>query len=60
MGDKVKPWHNRKPKRHDQEQRGKKPHTRPTDSKVVQEERPNNREDRYGQWTSRDYSCEGE
>ncbi len=54
MGDKVKPWHNRKPKRHD-EQRGKRP-----DNRSGQDNKFSNQYDRdndqYADWKTDDYS----
>lgn len=53
MGDKVKPWHNRKPKRH--EERGKRPSNRPgQDSKSFDKYDRDN--DQYSDWKTNDYS----
>ena len=54
MGDKVKPWHNRKPKRHD-ERRDKRPHLRPNEDKKFTS-RQEYEEDDYGQWQTDDLS----
>ena len=56
MSDKVKPWHNRKPKHHG-EFRGKKPHTRPSQDKRIILPRENGK-DRFGpreQYDRNDY-----
>lgn len=45
MSNKIKPWHQRKPKRHD-EFRGKKPHTRPGQGKANRP-RGNDQQDHY-------------
>lgn len=55
MGDKVKPWHNRKPKRHDEQPRGKRPHVRPNEDKKFTS-RQEYEEDDYGQWQTDDLS----
>jgi len=55
MGDKVKPWHNRKPKKHG-EQRGKRVHPlRPSQDKRIVPLRPN---DRYGDERVREYNLD--
>lgn len=55
MGDKVKPWHNRKPKKH--ESRGKRPHPlRPSEDKriVGLRTREDYENDTYGEWVTED------
>lgn len=60
MGNKVKPWHSRKPKRHGQEQPKKRPHQRPSGKNFQGRNNEFNQDDRYGQWTSYDRSDEEE
>lgn len=55
MGDKVKPWHNRKPKKH--EPRGKRVHPlRPSQDKriVPLRTREDYENDHYGEWVTND------
>lgn len=60
MGNKIKPWHSRKPKRHGPEQPNKRPHQRPAGKNFHGRNNERNQDDRYGQWTSYDRTDEEE